>query len=397
MTRGPRAALLAALLLVLPGSGRAQPALDAEARRDLTRLRALGETVPDQADLDVAERLLGRHGPDLPGFPGFVAGLYLRGARADLAGGRPERARGRAQRAADLAPERPEPWRALAALELDAGLWSEAEASARRALERGDGGARLPLGWALYRQHRDAEAVQVLEEHLATADDAEARTLLARLRRQQREEAGMAERRGGRFHLRFEGEAVAGVGEAILRILERHRATLAATFFHEPEAPIPVILYSREAYHDATGAPRWSGGAFDTIDGRVKVPVAGLGPELPAELDAVLMHELTHAFVTDLSKGVCPRDLHEGLAQYMSGERSDARTAALVERGGVVGFYAGALSFVEHLVARRGVGGLRALLEAMAETRSEAAAFERVYDRGPEEERAAWREALLAR
>lgn len=388
---------MAALLLTLPGSGRAQQALDAEALRDLARLRALGETVPDQVDLDVAERLLGRHGPDLPGFPEFVAGLYLRGSRADLAGGRPERARGRAQRAADLAPERPGPWRALAALDLDAGRWSEAESSARRALERGDGGARLPLGWALYRQHRDAEAVEVLEEHLSTADDAEARALLARLRRQQREEADMAERRGGRFHLRFEGEPLAGVGEAILRVLERHRATLAATFFHEPEAPIPVILYSREAYHDATGAPRWSDGAFDAIDGRVKVPVAGLGPELPAELDAVLMHELTHAFVTDLSKGVCPRDLHEGLAQYMSGERSDARTAALVERGGVVGFYAGALSFVEHLIARRGVGGLRALLEAMAETRSEAAAFERVYDRGPAEERAAWREALLAR
>jgi hypothetical protein len=392
-----RAAALLAALLLLAATARAQPALDADAQRDLARLRALGGTVPGPAELELAERLLGRHGPDLPGLPEFVSGLYLRGAHADHAGGRAERARERARRAADLAPEQPGPWRALAALDLEAGRWIEAEASARRALERGDGGARLPLGWALYRQHRDAEAVVVLEEHLATADDADARALLDRLRRQQREEAGMAERRGGRFHLRFEGEPVAGVGEAILATLERHRATLAATFFHEPEAPIPVILYSREAYHDATGAPRWSGGAFDVIDGRVKVPVAGLGPELPAELDAVLMHELTHAFVADLSKGVCPRDLHEGLAQYMAGERSDERTAAVVERGGVVGFYAGALSFVEHLVARRGIGGLRALLEAMAETRSEAAAFERVYDRGPDEERAAWREALLAR
>jgi hypothetical protein len=50
----------------------------------------------------------------------------------------------------------------------------------------------------------------------------------------------------------------------------------------------------------------------------------------------------------------------------------------------------------EHLSTADGAEA-RAQLEAMAETRSEAAAFERVYDRGPAEERAAWREALLAR
>lgn len=370
--------------------------IDAESARELVRLRGLGDAVPAEADLEFAERLLGRHGPDLAGFPEFVAGLYLRAAQADRAAGRPAQAGARLRRAAELASERAEPWLALAQFHLAESRWTEAEAAARRGLELGGPGL-LPLAWALYRQDRNAEAAEALEQLLATGEDAGARALLERIRKQQRDEARMAERRDARFTLRFEGDAVADVGEAILDVLDRHRATLAATFLHEPEAPIPVILFSREAYHEATGAPAWSGGAFDATDGRVRIPIGGLQRGLPPGLDAVLMHELTHAFVADLSKGICPRDLHEGLAQYLSGRRSEARTLAAVERGGVAALYAGGLSFVEHLIERRGFGGIRSLLEAMAETRSEQAAFERVYDRSADEERQAWRDKLRER
>lgn len=385
-----------ALAVALSSAAQQQRSLDAESARELVRLRGLGDAVPTEADLDVAERLLGRYGPDLAGFPRFVAGLYLRAAQADQAAGRPARAGARLQRAAELAPERAEPWLALAHFHLAEGRWTEAEAAARRGLELGGPGL-LPLAWALYRQDRSAEAAEALEQLLSAGDDAGARALLDRIRKQERDEARMAERRDARFTLRFEGDAVADVGAAILEVLDRHRATLAATFLHEPEAPIPVILFSREAYHDATGAPAWSGGAFDATDGRVRIPIGGLERGLPPGLDAVLMHELTHVFVADLSNGVCPRDLHEGLAQYLSGKRSDARTLAAVERGGVVALYAGGLSFVEHLIERRGFSGLRALLEAMAETRSEQVAFQRVYDRGPDEERQAWRDRLRDR
>ncbi|MCM2257371.1 MAG: hypothetical protein NDJ94_17170 [Vicinamibacteria bacterium] len=385
-----------ALVVALSSAAQQPRSIDTESARELVRLRELGAEVPTEADLELAERLLGRHGPDLPGFPQFVAGLYLRAAQADRSAGRPAQAGQRLRRAADLAPERAEPWLALAHFHLAEARWTEAEASARRSLELG-GPGRLPLAWALYRQDRNAEAAEALEELLSAGEDPAARALLERLRKQERDEARMAERRDGRFTLRFEGHEVADVGEAILDVLDRHRATLAATFLHEPEAPIPVILFSREAYHDATGAPAWSGGAFDASDGRVRIPIGGLDRGLPPGLDAVLIHELTHAFVADLSKGVCPRDLHEGLAQYLSGQRSDARTLAALERGGVAALYAGGLSFVEHLVERRGFGGIRSLLEAMAETRSEQAAFERVYDRGADEERQAWRDKLHER
>jgi len=47
-----------------------------------------------------------------------------------------------------------------------------------------------------------------------------------------------------------------------------------------------VILFTRETYYEATRAPRWSGGLFDNIDGRIRLPVGGLTTHTDAELDA---------------------------------------------------------------------------------------------------------------
>ncbi len=64
------------------------------------------------------------------------------------------------------------------------------------------------------------------------------------------------------------------MGREILRVLDRHFALLVRTLDHEPEARIPVILLSRESYAAATGAPGWSGGLYDSFDGRVRIPIA---------------------------------------------------------------------------------------------------------------------------
>ena len=104
-------------------------------------------------------------------------------------------------------------------------------------------------------------------------------------------------------------------------MLDRHYATLARSFDHEPGQPISVILLSKQSYYDATGAPAWSGGQYDSFDGRVRIPIGGLSAALTPDLDQTLIHELTHSFIADLSGGVAPRELHEGLAQYMEGRR----------------------------------------------------------------------------
>jgi hypothetical protein len=148
-----------------------------------------------------------------------------------------------------------------------------------------------------------------------------------------------------------------------------------------------VILLSSQSYYDATGAPAWSGGQYDSFDGRVRIPIGGLSAALSPELDGTLGHELTHSFVADLSRGLAPRELHEGLAQYMEGRRMSQldpdRLRALADGRlrEVSGFYFGALWLVEDLLAQHGQGGINDLLRAMSSTGSMDEAFRGVYGR----------------
>lgn len=80
-----------------------------------------------------------------------------------------------------------------------------------------------------------------------------------------------------------------------------------------PRYKIAVTLYNREEYVELIGSvPHWSGALFD---GKIRLPVYE-GNTSAQELKKLIFHELTHAFVLDLSQSRCPLWLNEGLAQY---------------------------------------------------------------------------------
>jgi hypothetical protein len=225
--------------------------------------------------------------------------------------------------------------------------------------------------------------------------------MLARVEKGLEDERGMTEQHLSHFHVRYDGDSHEDVGREILRALEQHYATLARALDYQPANPIPVILFSREAYFDASGAPAWSGGVFDGTDGRIRIPIGGLTSSLTPYMDDTLLHELTHAFVNDRTKGVATREIQEGLAQYMEGKRSatDAspQVLAAIADGrdrGVRAFYLAALSYVEYLIATRGMGGINDLLRAMGETGSVDEAFQRVHGCSYHDSRQAWAQHL---
>ena len=248
------------------------------------------------------------------------------------------------------------------------------------------------------RQDRNREAIEALKR----CDGGSAgRALLARLEKGQKDESGMTERRISHFQVRYDGGEHEAIGREVLRVLERDYATLAGTMDDEPRVAIPVILFSEAQYYDASGAPAWSGGSYDHTDGRIRVPIGGLSPGLSAEVESTLLHELTHAFITDKSEGVAPREIQEGLAQYMEGKRIEsslpAEGRAALARGsieGVGGFYLQALSMVEYLMAVRGQGGMNDLLKAMAQTHSVDQAFQQVHGQSYAAVQKAWRQRL---
>jgi len=303
------------------------------------------------------------------------------------------------ERAAAVQQASTRPRLALLQVQLDAEDWPAAESAARAvlSLEPRNRDGLLGLGYALLRQDRNAEAAEALQAALEVRDDAETRALLARIRKGMADEKGMTEQQISHFHVRYDGDTHDAVGREILRALERHYATLASALDYQPANAVPVILFSSEGYYNASGAPAWSGGVYDNIDGRIRVPIGGLSASLTPDMDETLIHELTHAFVADRTRGVAPRDIQEGLAQYMEGKRisselNEAQLQAFADGriGGVGGFYLAALSFVEHLIAQRGMGGMNDLLKAMGETGNVDEAFKQVQGRSYATARSDW-------
>ena len=103
----------------------------------------------------------------------------------------------------------------------------------------------------------------------------------------------------------------------------------------------------------------------------------------------MLAHELTHAFLHSLTRGECPRWLHEGLAQ-----RSEGRAASRADRRHVLerlrdgdpaeweasGFsYPMALSLTTYLESRGGFDAVVRLLSLLGRGSGTDVAFREVY------------------
>jgi hypothetical protein len=352
----------------------------------------------DAAAIPVAESLVSRYPEEAP-LKGLLEAVLIKVAHQERAHRRYQEALASLRRAIAARPESPDPRAVLVDVLVEMGDWPGAEAASREllAVKPRDPDGLRKLGYALMRQDRNREAVEALRAALEVREDGQARSLLDLLQKGMADERGMTEQRLARFNVRYDGDAHEDVGREILRQLEHHFATLCVTLDYQPTATIPVILFSQEGYYDAAGAPAWSGGAYNHLDGRIRIPIGGLTSSLTPDMDHTLIHELTHAFIADRSRGAAPRDVHEGLAQYMEGKRvgsllTPAQVTALADGRiqGVGGFYLGALSFVEYLEAQRGQGGVNDLLRTMGETGDTNEAFRRIYGQDYEGTRRAW-------
>jgi hypothetical protein len=278
--------------------------------------------------------------------------------------------------------------------------WPSAESAARAALDIDPDSAIATCGlaYALLRQDFAEDAQRVLEAFLSHRDDATARRLLENIERSLAQERDLERQRLAHFTVRYDGEAHDAVVQHLLQILEEHYQTLTVRFAHQPLQPIPVLLLTRERYYDGS-APAWSGGSFDTLDGRVRIPISGLSAASVRKLERTLLHELCHVFVGDMAGGRVPRELNEGIAQHVEGETSQAMGGVTPppDRAQVFGFYRQALAFVEYLMEQ---GGQPMLNAALAETGAAGdleKAFEQVYGRSYTTLKTSWAETAAAR
>lgn len=196
---------------------------------------------------------------------------------------------------------------------------------ARRVAPKNADVAKLS-GWAYYRLNKMDQAVEEWKRALALRPDPEVQAALDKAQRDKQEEENFRENESSHFILRYSGAAQPELAREVLRTLENHFAAIGSELNFSPPESIGVVLYTQQDFADITRAPAWAGALND---GRIRVPVQGLTSVTP-DLSRVLKHELTHSFVQQKTHGRAPTWLHEGLAQWMEGLRSDSVAPNLV-------------------------------------------------------------------
>ncbi|HEV8119435.1 MAG TPA: hypothetical protein VGQ67_00385 [Candidatus Polarisedimenticolia bacterium] len=294
--------------------------------------------------------------------------------------------------------------RGLTAAWILSGEAAMAESTARQALldAPNDADLNLLLGEALLRLDRTADAIAALEKSQAIRPSAPLHEQIETLKRQSAVDTDYTRSEAARFTVSWDGERTAPALEAeILAFLEVQYPELALLFDYDPHDPIPVIVYPAQDFYAATQADRDVAGLFD---GKVRVPIGGL-KRLDPDARNVLRHELAHAFIAGKSRNLCPRWLHEGLAQWVEGSRTSRTTARSLAhqyqdegvRFGATFTYATALSFVEFLEERHGQAALNEVLAEMGRGTGPDAAIEKVLRFSVPDLRTAWGDDLVRR
>ena len=180
------------------------------------------------------------------------------------------------------------------------------------------------LGALYAERNRTSEALRAWEEALRLGgNDPELRARMGKLRRDWAYGHGQQYLEGNDFEVFYDPDVPLAAVESTLEFLDARRSELAA-FFGQPLAASPVvILYQGRRYFAWMDTPDWVGGIFD---GRIHVPLPPDGAESES-YRALLSHELAHAFITEMTRGLAPGWLQEGVAQYVEGRRISAEEA----------------------------------------------------------------------
>ena len=250
-------------------------------------------------------------------------------------------------------------------------------------------------GWAYYGMVKLDQAIAEWKRALALGPDPQVEAALAKALRDDKEEQNYRENESTHFTLRYDGNAEPELAREILRALEMHFSTIESELNYTPPDSIGVVLYTQQAFSDITRAPGWVGALND---GRIRVPVQGL-TSLTPDLSRILKHELTHSFIQQKTHGRAPVWLHEGLAQWVEGQRSRDNAAVLVQvydekqamslgqmenswmqlSGPVAGYaYAWALANIEYIVRSGDMGDVERILNRIAEGDSTEGAIQEV-------------------
>src|SRR5262249_46024467 len=151
---------------------------------------------------------------------------------------------------------------------------------------------------------------------LQLGQNAEMSKLLDKARQEQGVHNGLSVLQGVHFIVRYDRNVSdRQLGQEILTTLEKLYDQLSRQLTSKAPRTIAVILYPDNSYFDITRASSWTSALFD---GKIRLPIKVLTSVTP-ELQNILIHDLTHAFISSLPGRGCPAWFNEGVAQFEEG------------------------------------------------------------------------------
>lgn len=139
--------------------------------------------------------------------------------------------------------------------------------------------------------------------------------------------------------------------------MEESFDTLSKILVYVPPQPVLVIVSDHQRFSH--------GQNLGSFDGKVVVPASVLGTSKAKE---IITHELSHSFLLSKSRGNCPRWLHEGLAQALSGRSIDDNAEPFIiflNSGQKMNIYDDSLATLEYILNSYGMESINRLLSEL--------------------------------
>lgn len=270
------------------------------------------------------------------------------------------------------------------------------------------------LGDISYYEQKLDEAEKQYDAALRLKPRMDLREKFDKVQKEKRVESGLATYREEHFLIKYGGEDKGLEGYELqesLRSAYREVGQDIGYFFRHK---VVVLLYDEKEFRELSGVPHWSGGVYD---GKIRLPAYRAG-FTQKEIAKLMRHELTHAFVGEISRGNCPAWLNEGLAEWEEAKveapdlkvfRAAIKTNALFPLDRLMAqqrvlemkdplevqlFYEQSHQLVSYLVERYGMFRIKKMLELFGQGKDSYEATQEILKISPLELERRWKETL---
>lgn len=270
------------------------------------------------------------------------------------------------------------------------------------------------LGDIAYYEQKMDEALEHYEAAFRLRARSDLKEKILKIQKEKKVEAGLKTYQEEHFIIKYRGEEQGIEGFELRETLRNYFREVGQDLGFFFKHKVVVLLYDEKEFREISEAPHWSSGVYD---GKIRLPAYQRGFSLK-EIQKIIRHEVTHAFVVEMSRGKCPAWLNEGLAEYEEAKvvapeervfRAAIKTNALLPLSSLFDqkrllevkdpleaqlFYVESYQLVNYLVKRYGMFPIKKMLEIFAQGKDSFEAVQAVLKISPLELEKQWKENL---